>query len=227
MCIGYRGSNVPLEVYVDGALNSTIAEDTGTPAKLWCIETNTHKLLADTIHYVRLVPQAGATATNFTLDYIKPQRYLTLTPARGMVQETDASFRYGTPSAWTLLTTTAISTGGFAPRGGSLKRTTADESFTTVTFYINGTGFILYTSVGASTGCWKTTVDDNPSNPIDLTSPGVAERRYRPLGYGISGLTPGIHRIQLTADVNCDGIPNPPGPTVRYAVDFDAVRVFP
>jgi thermitase len=234
LCIGYQrvlSSPFTANVYVDGTLlleplkTETINDDgSGSAFAAWCMEFKMHTLLADTLHYVQLVPLTGT----FKLDYITPKRYVTLTPARGMVQETDASFRYSAPTAWTLLTTTAISVGGFAPRGGSLKRTSTDG--TTITFYINGTGFILYTSVGASTGCWNMSVDDvapTLSTSIDLTSPPVAIRRYRPLGYGISGLTPGIHRIQLIADTDCQGVPNPPGAGGHYPVDFDAVRVFP
>jgi hypothetical protein len=141
-----------------------------------------------------------------------------------MVQEANPAFRYSALSAWQNLTTTAISVGGFTPRGGSLKRTATDG--TSITFYINGTGFILYTSVGSSTGCWETSVDDVVTDPIDTASPAVQIRRYRPLGYAISGLTPGIHRIQLTADTNCSSIPGGPFPST-FPVDFDAVRVFP
>lgn len=227
LCVGYKRPNLPLNIYIDGASTPTwtIAEDSvGTGFTVWCIENKMHTLLADTIHYVRLVPQTGTTATNFTLDYIKPQRTVTLTPASGIVQEVNAAFRYSAAGAWQNLTTAAISVGGFAPRGGSLKRTSIDG--TTITFYINGTGFILYTSVGSSTGCWETSVDDVVTDPIDTTSPAVQIRRYRPLGYAISGLTPGIHRIQLTADINCSSIPGGPFPST-YPVDFDAVRVFP
>jgi hypothetical protein len=52
--------------------------------------------------------------------------------------------------------------------------------------------------------------------------------RYSPLGYGVTGLTPGIHRIVLTADSNCSTIYGEPnGLGAFFYVDLDAVRVFP
>jgi hypothetical protein len=232
LCFQYQRPNSLLNVVVDGMSLATIAEDTtgGGSFTLWCIETKLHKLLADTLHYAKLVAVDGTTVHTFTLDYVRPGRYNTITPARKLVQETDLSFRYGTPANWTTLTTAAKSPGGFAPQGGALKATSQDETATdvTITFYINGTGFILYTAVGPSHGCWIISVDDVVQPTVDL-SDNLTLSRNSPLGYGVTNLVPGIHRIQLTADANCSTSPSaPPGgwPT-NLEVDFDAIRVFP
>jgi hypothetical protein len=232
LCIGYRTPINTLAVYIDGALIKTIPADPSSGVVTsWCMEADPDATLnsihlADTVHYARLV----ATNDSFPLDYVQPLRYTTLTPTRGMVQETDASFKYSIPAAWVTRTTAATSVGLFKPQGGSLKTTDTDGN--TITFYINGTGFILYTAVGDAVGipvmagmrgCWNLSVDGVAQPSIDMGGDNMGtNKRYRPLGYGISGLAAGIHQVMLTADTDC-GLPLS-GP---FPVDFDAVRVFP
>jgi hypothetical protein len=222
LCIGYRQPSGTLDVYIDSTLVSTIPASSGTGFVKWCLDANANKLVADATHYARLVVPA---ANTFTLDSIRPQRYNTITPARALVPETDLSFRYSTPADWITLTTIAKSAGGYAPQGGSLRATSTDN--TTVSFYINGSGLILYTGVGPDRGCWEILVDGAVYQPaagvngIDL----LDALRYRPLGYGIVGLTPGIHKIVLKADSNCSSLGyNTPS---SFILDFDGVRVFP
>lgn len=215
LCIGYQRPNSDLQIYFDGTLFHTLPASGLTGPATWCVDATNGQLLADITHYTRLVPSGGT----FTLDYFKPQRYSTLTPARGIVQETDVSFRYSAVSAW-IRTTTAVGSaiGGYKPQGGYLRYTSTD--ITTITFYINGTGFILYTAVGPLRGCWEMTVDGVAQPFIDLN-----DVRDSPLGYGITGLNPGIHRIVLVADTNLSSGCGPVGGP--FIVDFDAVRVFP
>ena len=221
LCIGYELPNAPFAVYIDGTSVGTIAENSvGLGFTVWCLENDEHVVTSDTLHYVQIVVGTGTTATTLPLDYVKPMRYNILTAARRIVQETDPAFMYGTPADWIRLTSAANSPGGFRPQGGALMDTTIDNS--TITFYINGTGFILYTAIGPSRGCWMTNVDGVDGEPIDLA---VDNYHYRPLGYGISGLTPGIHRIQLTSDTDCSSFFS--GLDPDFPVDFDAIRVFP
>jgi len=223
LCIGYQRPNSALQIYFDGTLFYTLPADlvTNGPAS-WCLDANNGQLLADTTHYARLVPSGGS----FTLDYLKPQRYRTIIPARGMVQETDTSLRYSVPGDWVRLTsTTGASLGGYRPQGGYLRRTIS-ASDTNITFYINGTGFILYTGAGPSFGCWVITVDTETPVAVHMNDLDAEfELRSGPMGYGVVGLDPGIHRVVLTADTDCSSIFGPGGDTLW--VDFDAIRVFP
>ena len=226
LCIGYQRPNSPLNVIVDGNSLATIAEDSaGSGFTIWCYEATQFTLLADTVHYATLVAGDGVTTDTFKLDYVRPGRYATLTPARKIVQETDLAFRYSTPADWTLLSTTAMSVGGFRPQGGYLKRSKIDD--TKITFYINGTGFIFYTTVAPENGCWAIKLDSNPPTLLMDSAVSVVNLlRYQPLGVGVTDLTPGIHRIELIVDANCSyGSPPPLFPDSK--VEFDAVRVFP
>jgi subtilisin family serine protease len=219
LCIGYRQSSGTLDVYIDGTFMSTIPGSGGNAFVKWCLDANANTLVADSTHYARLVVPA---ANTFILDSVRPQRYNTITPARALVPETDLSFRYSATTDW--LTQTTKSLGGYLPQGGSLRGTSVDN--TTVTFYINGSGFILYTMVGPDRGCWEVFIDgvlyqpEPGANSINL----LDNLRYRPLGYGIVGLTPGIHKVVLRADTNVSSIG---GNTPGFIVNFDGVRVFP
>jgi subtilisin family serine protease len=217
-CFGYKqsGSAPTVAVKVDGAILATPTLTTGSGFSSWCLLANggVSVPLADTMHSVVLSP----TANTLILDWVMAKRYNTLTPARGLVQETDASFLYSQLSDW--IVETSLSTSGAKPQGGTLKTTTADN--TRVTFYINGTGFLLYTAIGTNCGCMDVYVDGSlfsPSPTLDLQDSYVIVRH--PFAYGFSGLTAGIHKVELVAKPHCVALINP------FAVSFDAIRVFP
>jgi thermitase len=223
LCVGYKQVAGTLQMYIDGTLMDTITAVDGVGFLKWCLDANGNKLVADGTHYARLV----VTSATFTLDYVRPQRYTTLTPARGIVQETDVAFRYKQIANWIRPATKSV--GGYAPQGGYYRETATDGE--TVTFYINGTGFILYTFMGPSRGCLSITVDGGlydfdpgagVDTVLDLNGDGSEFVRDQPLGFGVVGLNPGIHHIVLeVANSDC-GIT-----TSNFFFDLDAVRVFP
>lgn len=226
LCVGYKQNAGNLDVHIDGLYFTTISIPSSVPGfAKWCLDLNAKKLLVDGTHYARLVVPGGST---FTLDYVRSQRYATLTPTRALVPETNLSFRYSAPTDWVTQTTLGKSAGGYLPQGGSIKTTSTDN--TSVSFYMSGTGFILYTGVGPI-GCMEIKIDnvvwDASPHPaytgLDLNDP--ATTRYTPLGYGFTGLTPGVHRIDLIADKDCSSIGDPLAASLNFY--FDGIRVFP
>lgn len=220
LCVGYRRPNGSLDVIIDGTLIGTIAADAGSGFSVWCVDATMLRLLPDTTHYARLV----ANGSTFTLDYVRPQRYNVITPARKVVQEIDPAMRYSPTTGWVRLGgAAATSPGGYKPQGGYINNTTVDNQ--SITFYIQGSGFVLYTSIGQSRGCYQLYVDGVEQVPIDLVD--EAAIGYRPIGYGVTGLGAGIHRIELRSDTNCSSIYPPDGLPSTYPVDFDGVRALP
>lgn len=216
LCIGYQRSNGDMQVFIDGTLVKTITEP-GSGFSAWCLDANEHRLMPDTTHYVRLVAQTNPV----TLDYVRPQRRSVISAANGVIQENHVAVRYAAPALWLRLGGTAvISSGGYKPQGGYLRQTRNDE--TALNFYINGTGLILYTTVGAR-GCWVVNVDGAQyGDPIYMLTSSV----YRPIGYGVTGLPPGIHHVEMVADSDCSSV-IPGGLGSNFPLEFDAIRALP
>lgn len=251
LCLGYvmqPGGGVFI-VNIDGAIieNISTANATRVGAQ-WCSHTSptavgTGRMFFNGQHRA-VITRAGAGILE--LDYVQPGVYNLLTPARGLVQEGDAAISYA--GTWTTATGAIVgpntvplppapaapgakSQGGFLPQGGAMRRSNQDGA--TATFFINGTGFILYSSVGPAQGCVQVLVDGAVQpilvngasrNALDLylsTSPA----RYRPMAYGFTDLPRGIHKVQLVVDSDCSvlGYGLPP----IFYTDIDGLRVFP
>ncbi len=224
LCVGYqRNGGGTLAVYVDDLAPVTITDAGGGGIVRWCLDADANRMVPVGVHHARLVVTAGS----FTLDYLRAQTRSILTPARGLVQESDVAFVYNNPANWLRVTSaTPVYNSPYKPQGGYLKQTDTDNS--TVTFYINGSGFLLYTAVGSGQGCWEVNVDGanvdidlNPSGTYDVID---YDLRTRPIGYGITDLVPGIHRVQLVADADCSSFGYSGS---RYLVNLDGIRVFP
>jgi hypothetical protein len=241
----YRTTNVNtvVNVYQDNVLIATspLTYDGLTPNvyQTWQLPT----LASNRLHNVRLELVSGT----FELDAVGARRQVVITPSMGLVAETNTAFAYNNAyGAWT--TYSVGSTGGYKFQGGSAKRASTDGA--NLTFYMNGTGFMLYTSVAPPPNVfstlppisgWEIIVDGDELAPYEVTFQdvnypyidlGYAELayRFRPIAYAITGLTPGIHTIELRKwECQVYTIPGYPArtcPAVDY-VDFDGVRAFP
>jgi subtilisin family serine protease len=210
-CIGYAdGDNVAITV--DNAPYGSFNADGGGE---WC----SNRLSAG-LHHVS-VRQTGSF---LALDYVFPWQAPVLSPASnrgGLVQETDKAFLY----SYDIVNGRAVSHWKPAngapvvvPRGigrfqGSARRTLVDGA--TIQFWINGSGFVLYTSVQAYMGEYDIYVDGVFNRTLDLWN--GQNDPWQPLALGITGLSPGLHKIELRADTNGNFAP----------VDFDGARVIP
>ncbi|MEO8612424.1 MAG: S8 family serine peptidase [Chloroflexota bacterium] len=218
-CVGYKQQPTggQLIVYIDGAGYSFFGTDGPLGYASYC--TNSISILPDQRHSVRLAGMAGP----FEIDYIQPMRQAVITPAMGLVQETNAAIYYDPFWGPWYLGTSVHSLGGYAAQGGSMRYTSYDNA--RLSFYINGTGLILYTAMGPSQGEWEVWID---GLQVDMQQYGFATStinmysssltRWRPLAYGITNLPAGVHRIELRARIDH---------VVEWDVDFDGVRVFP
>ncbi|MCB9456467.1 MAG: hypothetical protein H6671_10820 [Anaerolineaceae bacterium] len=205
VCVGYtlQPGGASMDLYLDDVYQGTInSSSVGTYYQSsWC-----STLFADQTHFVELVYAGGGV---FDLDFVNPRQYRTITFDRKVVQESDASITRNNPSNW-FTSGIVASAGGFRPNGG--RQIWSNTVGSSLDFWINGTGFILYTSVGPEMGDWEVYVDGVLFTTIDLYS-----WRWRPMAYGITNLGPGFHNIDLVA------INTSPG----YNVYFDGVRAFP
>jgi hypothetical protein len=158
-----------------------------------------------------------ATSGIFELDGVVPLRTPVLTPASGIVNETSPAFFYS--GAWATRTTPI---GGSSRYQGLVARTTSVNG-STVEFFINGSGFILYTSFAPTAGNYEVFVNGASFGVITLrgTSNDFLRGRFVAGPFVLSGLPPGINWIRL---VKIDGDGN--AATTEFA-DFDAIRVFP
>jgi thermitase len=155
-----------IEVYIDrndyigtidtsanlgGRWCSSIAETTGAYPTA---------LLPDTRHDVRLYISNGP--VNFDGVTVYKRRVLV---AGKLYAENDPSLAYlGT---WRpLMGTAAISAGGYKPQGGRVNYSYTHQG--SVEFYINGTGFILYTATGRELGAYRVLVDGEPVEITDI-----------------------------------------------------------
>jgi subtilisin family serine protease len=209
-----------VDVYIDGAFVTNWDTSAGTLTFNVPFCSN---LLYDGLHRVRLVRTAGT----MEIDGIQARRIAVLTPASGVVNESSTAFTY--TGTWSTVTNASL--GGLRFQGGSARRTTATGA--TVEFYINGTGFVLFTSFSGGlsgtplAGDYQILVN---GSPITVTLNGVNEGneidldngwRFMPGGFGITGLPAGINRITL---IKIDGNGNVANAEIA---DFDAIRVFP
>ena len=223
------GSEV--EVYHDGILIDTVV--TGVEQN-WSLLTQPGLGVAsDRLHNVRLELVTGT----FELDAVGARRQVFITPTMGLVAETNAAFAYNSAfGAWT--TYSLGSPGGYRFQGNSARRASSDGA--RLTFYMNGTGFMLYTSLNPAASGWEIYVDGSPTayevtfqdidyNYIDLGYSDLAYR-FRPIAYAITGLTPGIHKIELRkwacTVYTIPGYPDRVCSATDY-VDFDGIRAFP
>lgn len=189
-------------------------------------------------HHVRLLMTSGWPVE---LDYMYPSRYGLITAQDGVVQENDRRIVHtpwvysdpvvaNTSSLWNRIQTQ--SPGGARPQGGYVKRASyflpPPSVPPVVRFYMSGSGFIIYSSVGPSTGDLRVFVcepADPVCSPVNIILGGVLQgqtidlynNRARPFAYAVTGLGPGIHEIQIYASLTAPG---------QY-VDFDGVRIFP
>lgn len=241
ICIRYRtksgGGSIMLEIddtridmngvdanRVLDPTNSVLSTNAGgSQFRLWCLRANGDQILANQLHVATLT----ATGGQVIIDYVRPQVYQALTPARGVVNETDAAFIFSNKAAWTTVSgVPAQSLGGYRPQGGAYyEAADVADNGQTITFFMNGTGFLLYTVVDQSMGCFDVNIDDDPT--VYVRPGGIGVRRA-PMAFGFTGLEPGIHRVELKVNRQCIGHPDaPPSGFIGGGVIFDAVRVFP
>lgn len=246
LCLGYlmQPGGGAFLVSIDGSIIDTINTNNVTRiGAQWCSHTSstavgTGRMFFNGQHQA-VIRRFGAGVLE--LDYFQPGVYNLLTPARGLVQENDAAISYA--GTWTTATGALVgpivspglpgakSQGGFLPQGGAMRRSNQDGA--TATFFINGTGFILYSSVGPAQGCVQVLVNGAVQpilvngvsrNALDLylsTSPA----RYRPMAYGFTDLPRGIHKVQLVVDSDCSVLGY--GFSPIFYTDIDGIRVFP
>lgn len=246
LCLGYlqEGGGANYSIYVDGYFVDTIVSNGTSLLKTWCSNTSTTAAAGRQVFFTGLhsVQILRSTAGYIELDYIQPLTYNVITPVRGMVQESDPAISYtgvwGTATGATfgptgaingIIPTGAKSPGGYLPSGGSVRRTQGNGT-ARATFFINGTGLILYSSIGGAQGCAQIYVDgvlyqfQNGStleNGIYLDLNG----RYRPFSFGVTNLPAGIHKIEAVSDSDCSSLGYSFTPVFYF--DFDGVRVFP
>ena len=185
--------------------------------------------LGEGTHHVRVLPSA-APGVPVEIDGVLAFRTPILTPTMGLVQENHAGFFYNTfYGAW-LTDCVSRSFGGYRYQGGCARWTTTNGA--RVGFYMQGTGFILYTSVGPSAGDWEIWIDGVRYQPVYQGTTydyfELANFRFRPVGLGITDLTPGIHYVELRKVAYSPPYNGgPEGSTPNSFVDLDGVRVFP
>lgn len=200
-------------VYVDDNYIGTASTYSAvtTYNNLWCTPMQT----SDATHTLLLIPSLGA-GQYIAFDGVTPEVYDILTIEDGLIQETHKSLGYFGP--WS-----AIS--GITGTQGNMKSTTMAGS--SVEFYMQGSGFILYTTISlytspsyAGSGQYEVYIDGAPwddgtgSNIIDLYD-GTERDRGRAIG--VDGLGAGLHHVELVVALDY-------GATW---VDFDALRIFP
>jgi len=258
LCIGYLAEpgGGSYNIIVDGLLVDTINSNNGVNAlRSWCSHTSPTAVVGRQVFFTGLhraeIVRTSAVSAYMELDYIQPMTYGLLTATRGQVQQTDPAITYtglwGTATGATVGPTGASfnyihpgakSLGGYLPAGGSLRRSQQDGA--SAQFFMNGTGFVVYTGVGPGQGCMEVFVDNvryqftlgaNVYNGIELyVGSSASTGRYRPFAFSVNDLSPGMHKVQLVVDSNCSsfGYDLPPYnyPAVFY-VDIDAIRVFP
>ncbi len=253
LCIGYLAefNGGTYNVLVDGLLIDTInADNPVNSLRTWCSHTSPTAVVGRQVFFTGIhraeIVRTSAVTTYMELDFIQPLTYNLLTAARGQVQQTDPAITYagiwGTATSATVGPTGAIasfiptgakSLGGYIPAGGSLRRSQQDGA--SASFFMNGTGFVIYTSVGPAQSCMEVFVDNtryqftlgpNIFDGIDLyVGSSASIGRYRPFAFSVNDLNPGMHKVQLFVDSNCSSLGY--GLSPIFYVDIDAIRVFP
>lgn len=247
LCLGYaaQSGGGSFNIYVDNLLVDTVnTANASYVIRTWCSHTSPTAIAGRQVYFAgqHAVRIERAAAGWLEFDWFQPYIYNILTPARGLVQQTDLAITYsgtwvtatgatvGPNTASVAIPTGAKSAGGSLPQGGSLLRSNIDGS--SATFFINGTGFVLYSASGPAMGCAQVYVDNSLYtfqvgstfyNGLDLYVP--TPNRYRPFAWGIYDLVPGVHKVQIYVDSNCSSLGLAFSPIFYF--DLDAVRVFP
>lgn len=252
-CIGYvqEPGNASFDVYIDNMTTpvTTVNTDGASQLAEWC-SARPDKHWTDTtpatdldgfglvpygLHRVRIA--YNDSAGNLKVDYVwQKARYTLIEPTSGVrLWNVAGQYTYSNPTQQK----NAVSTGGYRTNG--YVYTNRMTATTDVTFYINGSGFLLYTAIGSGTvgprqGEWLIYIDGVQLDyqvagypacgtapcPIELGIQRVGptftlvDIRYTPFAFAISGLEPGMHKITLRGRVD---------PTEN--VEFTGVRVFP
>jgi thermitase len=215
-CVGYvqQPGGGTISLYLDNQYLGYI--DTSGPYRAYHYEACS-TLYNDSRHKVELIHSSDSPVE---LDFVGALRYSTLTADRRLVRETDSAIMYNTYyGSWYTLSN-PHSIGGYRAQGGALKRTMTDGA--RLSFFMNGSGFILYTSMGPVQGRWEVWVD-GVQMTFDSSEYGTGpyiymwDTRWRPFGYGVVDLGPGLHYVELRARLGAG----------EYYVDFDGIRVFP
>lgn len=188
------------------------------------------RALGEGTHHVRILPSAAPGAP-VEIDGVLASRVPILTAAMGLVQENHAGFVYHTSFGVWNTDCVSRSPGGYRYQGGCARWTMVNGA--RVGFYMQGTGFILYTSVGPSAGDWEIWIDGVRYQPVyqgtlyDYYE--LANFRFRPFGLGITNLTPGIHYVELRKVAYSPPYNGAPESSTapNVFVDLDGVRVFP
>ena len=219
LCVGYKrqpgGGSYAIQMGRTAYYSETFAT---AGSEAYAVEHCT-PVLSDTTHDVTLIRQSGGP---IAIDYIRTRRAVVFTPASGLIAENHPGISYTTPSHWTTIRQRSL--GGFNFQGGQARTSTVNQA--SLSFYIEGSGLILYTATGPLAGgveVWVNgvrrnfDVDGAPYTYLDLWGSGI--ERWRPVGFGIANLSPGLHRIELRALTFWAGGP--------YSFDFDGLRVLP
>jgi hypothetical protein len=199
------------DVYIDGIKDNSSPIDTNYVSQSynWVYKSNVYTLAQHTV----LIKPNVTTSQSVQLDSFTASTYPTLQPSQGIVADTSTAFIYSTaPYTWTTKSWARL-------QGGSGKITSVDGS--SVDFYINGTGALIYTETGYFAdyvdvyvdGVLYTTSDSPPGHSFDLFD----QRNNRPVAIGVANLGFGIHRITVIANFGFVG----------STLTFDGVRVFP
>jgi subtilisin family serine protease len=239
LCVAYQrfsgGGNIQL--YIDDSFVATISTLGSDANKVeWCTYNNGFNTFTDTNHRVNLLIEAGQSVR---LDYVRPVRRTVFTSSMGYITETNPGFIYNTNfGIWT--TTIQRSSGGASFQGGSARRASITTLDPRLNFTLNGTGFILYTSLpaAANASAWEVYVDGTlheftlDGDSVFYLDLWAYWNHFRPLGIGVIDLPLGIHYIELRGiqlyglvlvDINPDVFVNVTSPSV----DFDGIRVLP
>jgi hypothetical protein len=224
LCIAYQQQPAGslMWLYIDGTNIATIntAGALLNQAK-WCTYDNGINVLSDTVHEARLVLPVASAANPVALDYIRPMKKTIFTTSMGLIAETNPQIFYNTAfGSWA--TIGSISPGGYKFQGGFAKR--AGTTGERLSFTMQGTGFVLYTSVAPEAGAWSVYVDGVlqnfqlfgvPYDHLDLYN----DWRFRPFAVAVTDLPSGIHYIELRTRTSPLG--------TDMFVDFDGFRVLP
>jgi hypothetical protein len=225
-CIGVQAGGSDATVLIDGEPAFSI-----TGVGEWCSQNligapdYPSSLLFNGLHTVEIEVNAP-----LTLDYFRPQTIKVITSAHRLVHDHDSRITSTTGDLWTSCAgTCARSLSGYWAQGRRSQRT--ETTLAEKTFYVNGSGFILYTSTAPNAGGWIIEIDGVPlsirnGGALPTVNVGgtaypvidLQGTRFSPVAIGVTGLTPGLHKIRIRAVVTELG---------GTMVDFDGVRVIP
>lgn len=240
LCIGYQQPNGIVDVYIDDVNVGQITANGASLSKQeWCTYTNGINRLTDNVHSVRLQVPAGSF---FNLDFVRPVRRTIFTNVMNYIMETNTGFVYS--GIWT--TSTQASLNGTKFQGGSARVANLDnDGVESVSFTINGSGFVLYTALPfkANAAGFRVYVDgDDVSDrmdftyqdtPLDFFPLWAGVNYFRPMAVGIVDIPTGIHHIKIEGvEIGIQEYDNLGNPTTIYYpptpnLHFDGIRVLP